>query len=66
MLSKLFMRQMKEQIQRAYDAGLNKGYELGYMMGKADRTNRGFIIAPYNKQEKVKQEIEEILQNKGE
>jgi len=57
MFSKLFQKQIYEELKRAYDAGLAKGYELGYMMGKAERTNRGFIIGS-----KVEREIAEIIE----
>lgn len=60
LLYKILGDDIKRKLKQAYEAGINKGYELGYMMGKTERTNRGFIIGS-----KVDQEIEEILKEKG-
>lgn len=54
-------KKLKRIWQKGYDAGLAKGYELGFMMGKTERTNRGFIIGG----SKVDQQIEQILKGKA-
>jgi len=41
--------------QRAYEKGLNKGYELGWQMRQVYYNNKGFIIG------KLDQELEDIL-----
>ena len=56
MFSKLFQKQIQTEIKRAYDAGLAKGYELGWNYRKMEETNHGFIIGS-----KVGREIEDIL-----
>lgn len=37
-------KKLEKICQDFYDRGVAKGYELGYKMGKSDRTNLGFII----------------------
>ena len=45
-----------DKLKESYDAGLAKGYELGFMMGKTESSNKGFIIGS-----KVDRQIREIL-----
>jgi hypothetical protein len=52
-------KKLKKLCQDYYSRGLSKGYELGYQMGQAERTNRGFIIGS-----KAAREIEELLKRK--
>ena len=47
---------LTEKRKESYDAGLAKGYELGFMMGKTESSNKGFIIGS-----KVDRQIREIL-----
>ena len=56
MLKVISGRKLEQEKQKSYDAGLNKGYELGFKMGKVDRTNRGFIIGS-----KINKELDCIL-----
>jgi len=61
LLRRLSRRLIREERQKSYDAGLDKGYELGLMMSEMKRTNRGFIIGG----SRVDREIEEILKERG-
>lgn len=56
-LKKIFTDVVREAIKDAYLAGLNKGYELGWQMGKTERTNRGFIIGGLE----VNRQLNEII-----
>ena len=53
-------KKLKKLCQDYYDRGVAKGYELGYRMAQAEKTNRGFIISS-----KGDREIEEILKKNG-
>lgn len=59
MLSNLFRPRLKEALRQAYDAGLAKGYELGWQMRGTKESSKGFIISS-----RVDKEIEAILRKK--
>ncbi len=55
------LRKIKErEFNNSWGKGLAKGYELGYKMGQAEKTNRGFIISS-----QVDEQLSEILKEKG-
>uniref|UniRef100_A0A6M3Y0V3 Uncharacterized protein n=1 Tax=viral metagenome TaxID=1070528 RepID=A0A6M3Y0V3_9ZZZZ len=50
-------KQLQQIRQKGYDEGVAKGYELGFLLGKIERTNRGAIIGS-----KVDEQIKEIME----
>lgn len=63
MFEKLFRKRIEAIRKDAYNAGLAKGYELGYAMGRSSRTNRGFVIGP--QATRLDEELQAILKEKG-
>lgn len=57
---KLLRKLIREELKKAYYAGINKGYELGWMMRQSEETNKGFITG-----NKLDQELDEILKEAG-
>ena len=58
-------KNLRADLKKAYDDGLNKGYELGYVMKKTEETNRGFIIGSKPKlDDEWLQQIDEIVKGK--
>ena len=57
----LFKNTLRRLLQEAYEKGLGKGYELGYMMGQTEHSNRGIIIGS-----RVDREIEETKKQERE
>lgn len=53
-------KKLKKICQEYYTMGVAKGYELGYKMGKVEKTNRGFIIGA-----EIEEQLKEILRKKG-
>ena len=45
--------------QRAYEEGLNRGYELGWHYRQTEESNLGFIIGS-----KINEQIDDILKRK--
>ena len=60
MLSQFFRKQIRAELKRAYDAGLARGYKLGYMAGRIEASNRGYILAS-----KADSDLDAILKDKG-
>ena len=46
-------------LKKVYESGMAKGYELGWLMGRVEKSNRGFIIGS-----RLDQEIADILKQK--
>ncbi|MBA7668990.1 hypothetical protein ES703_77113 [subsurface metagenome] len=56
-------RELKKAWGKGYDTGVSKGYELGYLMGRAESKKQGVIIGgtPSTVAEK---EVDDILRKK--
>lgn len=52
---------INRMVRQAYQAGINTGCQLGFLMGKSEVTQKGFMLGG----SKVDREIEEILKEKG-
>lgn len=50
----------KEKVREAYEAGLQRGYTLGYNSGVAEKRNRGVILGS-----NLDREVETILGKEG-
>ena len=61
MAHKILGSDINRMVRQAYQAGITTGCQLGFLMGKSEVTQQGFILGG----SRVEREIDEILKNKG-
>jgi len=55
-----FKNQVKALVTKAYEAGIEKGFKAGYVVGKVEATNKGAILGGV----RISEEVEQILKEK--
>ena len=55
-----FRNQVRLLIKKAFEAGIEKGFKAGYMVGKVDATSKGTILGGV----RISEEVEQILKEK--
>ncbi len=68
MFNKLFQKQIYEEIKRAYDAGMQKGFELGRLYERSHQDGSGVILSRHAEESLsplMQRQIEEIMEKES-